>query len=85
MSGQFPGISDKDPDKNISDSGIAESRRRIQEKLPVRQTAGNQRPEKDKKAHGKKKQDKNSSDMFGSLITNADTGAFVERKPSKLH
>ena len=57
-------ISDKDPDKTYLTAGLRKVKKRFRySRLPETNDQ-----KKDKKAHGKKKQDKNSSDMFGSLL-----------------
>lgn len=65
-------ISDKDPDKDPDKTYLTAGLRKVAEEFKksfryARLPETNDQ-KKDKKAHGKKKQDKNSSDMFGSLL-----------------
>ena len=58
-------ISDKDPDKTYLTAKVAEEFKKSFRYARLPETNDQK---KDKKARGKKKQDKNSSDMFGSLL-----------------
>ena len=77
-------ISDKDPDKTYLTAGLRKVAEEFKKSFRYARLPETNDQKKDKKAHGKKKQDKIIRYVW-LLITNADTGAFVERKPSKLY
>ena len=61
-------ISDKDPDKTYLTAGLRKVAEEFKKSFRYARLPETNDQKKDKKAHGKKKQDKNSSDMFGSLL-----------------
>lgn len=61
-------ISDKDPDKTYLTAGLRKVAEEFKKSIRYARLPETNDQKKDKKAHGKKKQDKNSSDMFGSLL-----------------
>lgn len=61
-------ISDKDPDKTYLTAGLRKVAEEFKKSFRYARLPETNDQKKDKKARGKKKQDKNSSDMFGSLL-----------------
>ena len=61
-------ISDKDPDKTYLTAGLRKVAEEFKKSIRYARLPETNDRKKDKKACGKKKQDKNSSDMFGSLL-----------------